>query len=215
MVSKGSFSTCVFFDQTESWHPCGFVGTLSWDFGIGCWSSTWAWLPRTAFSLSIHKLSAGGPQGRFARCFLFKCCCWVLLMYISSLCSMGWVKGKAQGHSHSPRASSVDLFAICSQSICDHSSKQNSWILMEKNSQQNGSTRDQRKNPFIYLSAHLCLFSSSFPSSLSMSMSLSIVHRNHNMFHQIIHHHPTSQLSHPSLSIIIQPSHSSYPLSII
>lgn len=27
--------------------------------------------------------------------------------------------------------------------------------------------------------------------------------------------HPTSQLSHPSLYIIIQPSHSSYPLSII
>lgn len=56
---------------------------------------------------------------------------------------------------------------------------------MQKKSQQNGSTRDQGKNHFIYRSDHLCLFSS-FPSSLSMSMSLSIVHRHHNMFHQII-----------------------------
>lgn len=73
----------------------------------------------------------------------------------------------------------------------------------------------ERTLSFIFLIIdHLCLFSSSFPSSLSMSMKLSIVHRHHNMFHQIIQSSNIS-LSHPSLSILIQPSHSSYPLSII
>ena len=127
-------------------------------------------------------------------------------MYGSSLCSMGWVKGKAQGHSHSPRASSVDLFAICSQSICDDSSKQNSWIWMEKNSQQNGSTRDQRKNPFIYFSDHwsfvfilllLPLITVDVDAIIHRPSSSQYVSSNHPVIQHliissvIIHPHPT------------------------
>lgn len=72
----------------------------------------------------------------------------------------------------------------------------------------------ERTLSFIFLIIdHLCLFSSSFPSSLSMLMSLSIVHRHHNMFHQIIQSSNISIISsviihhHPTISFIISIIH--------